>query len=113
MTGSKFQINDKIAIVTGGAGLLGAQHCHALIGAGAHVYVADVDSDKIKTTCEMLGKSSTPLLFDVTDQNSIKSGLEQIQSKHSRVDILVNNAAIDPKVTKNRTNNSSRLENFH
>ena len=76
MTGSKFQINDKIAIVTGGAGLL--VHNTAMRSLEqVRMFIADVDSDKIKTTCEMLGKSSTPLLFDVTDQNSIKSGLEQ------------------------------------
>ena len=43
---NKFDLTDRIAVVTGGAGLLGFEHASALIDAGSIVYLADINEKK-------------------------------------------------------------------
>ena len=109
---NNFDITDRVAIVTGGAGLLGQQHCKALMNSGAIVYVADINTKLINEVCSILGKQSNPLVMDVTDEYSIKAALDVVLSEQNRLDILINNAAIDPKVKSNNVLETSRLENF-
>ena len=45
---NKFDLTDRIAVVTGGAGLLGFEHASALIEAGSIVYLADINEKKCK-----------------------------------------------------------------
>mgnify|MGYP006425988391 FL=1 len=113
MAVDKFNLNKKVAIVTGGGGLLGAQHTEALILSGAHVYVADIDYDSANQVCLNLGTKATPLLLDVTSEKSITDALEKILQDKGRLDILINNAAIDPKVNNNSIIETSRVENFN
>ena len=54
---NNFDITDRVAIVTGGAGLLGQQHCHALLSSGALVYVADINTKLIDQVCYKLEKN--------------------------------------------------------
>lgn len=112
MKANDFDITDRVVIVTGGAGLLGEQHCHALLSLGAFVYVADINTKLIDKVCHKLGKKSYPLKMDVTNENSIKSALNVVLTEQGRLDVLVNNAAIDPKVKSNNIVETSRLENF-
>ena len=58
MKANDFDITDRVVIVTGGAGLLGEQHCHALLSLGAFVYVADINTKLIDKDCQKLGKKS-------------------------------------------------------
>ena len=44
---NKFDLTDKIAVVTGGAGLLGFEHACALIEAGSIVYLADINEKNV------------------------------------------------------------------
>ena len=41
---TKFDLSNNIALVTGGAGLLGVQHCEALLEAGSEIIILDVPS---------------------------------------------------------------------
>ena len=41
-----FHLNNRVAIITGGAGLLGVEHARSLLSAGAIVYLTDIDIDK-------------------------------------------------------------------
>ena len=108
----KFDLSGKVAVVTGGAGLLGEQHVKALTSIGAFVYVADINDSLTSEVCERLGSQVAPLHIDVADVNSIASALHQVLTESGAVHILVNNAAIDPKVDETSMVETSRLENF-
>lgn len=91
-----FSLNGKIAIVTGATGLIGRYHCAALAEAGAQIVAADLDI----TSCEQLiaglrGANHLALAVDITDPVSLTHARAQILQKFGRVDILVNNAAVN------------------
>ena len=112
-----FELNGKTAVVTGGAGLLGTQHVCALMEIGANVILADLDLDKAQTQSKSLNGLGLPgrckaLQMDVTDETQIRRTMNEAANFFGQVDILVNNAAIDPKVKSTELVNASRLENF-
>lgn len=91
-----FSLYGKTAIVTGATGLLGRQHCLALAEAGANVVAADLNLE----ACLEVGKSlpdrdHLSLQTDVTDPASLAAAREAIMEKYGRIDILVNNAAVN------------------
>jgi NAD(P)-dependent dehydrogenase (short-subunit alcohol dehydrogenase family) len=116
--GSRYDLTGQTALVTGGAGLLGRQHSTALAEVGARVIIADrrVDAAKLVADelCAKFGRSSaTAMAMDVTDPDAIRRTREEVERHGEAVDILINNAAIDPKVTENgSTVELSRFENF-
>ena len=112
MIGSEFDLTGRVAVVTGGAGLLGRQHCRALLDCGAKVYLADIRMELVRAACNELGENCLPLELDVTQSECVESALGTVLSEQGRVDILVNNAAIDPKVNDKCLVETSRVENF-
>ncbi|MDX2195742.1 MAG: SDR family oxidoreductase [Cytophagales bacterium] len=90
-----FSLNNKVAIVTGALGLIGKQHCSALIQAGANVVVADTDETKCTEFAQLLGTQHMGIAIDVTDDKSLKNAREKILTKYGKIDVLVNNAAIN------------------
>ena len=114
----KFSLINKTAIITGGAGLLGREHSLALAEAGASVIVTDINQGAIDDAILALKKLQPEgkfegMVLNVTSEESIQSCLKAIELKYKKLDILVNNAAIDPKVTNDSsTLEKSRLENF-
>jgi len=107
-----FDLTGKVALVTGGAGLLGVKHAEALLEMGAFVYIADINEVEANATCEQLGDNSAAIRLDVAQEISVNDVLRQILAKNERIDILINNAAIDPKVDENSIIETSRIENF-
>jgi len=112
-----FQLSGKTAVITGGSGLLGVQHARALVEIGANVVLADVDLDNAeieaaKIRADFGDNTAIALELNVTSQNSLQAGLNLILRRFGGVQILVNNAAVDPKVTKEAIIETSRLENF-
>ncbi len=113
----RFNLKDKLAIITGGAGLLGRKHVEALVEAGADVVIFDINqnalNDMNKYILEKYGKSLFSLKVDITKEDEIIIAKEKIFNKFDKYpNILINNAAIDPKFEKNSQINKSRLENF-
>jgi 2-keto-3-deoxy-L-fuconate dehydrogenase len=84
-----FQLDGRKALVTGGASGIGAATCRALAGAGASVVIVDIDRAAADALASELPNSSV-LIFDITDESSVKQGLAPMAS----LDILVNNAGI-------------------
>lgn len=91
-----FSLHNKIAIVTGATGLLGRRHCAALAEAGAAVVIADLDMDACQALEQALpGKHHLSLSVDVTNPNSLALARQAILEEYGRIDVLVNNAAVN------------------
>ena len=114
----KFDLHGKLAIITGAAGLLGLEHCRALLEAGANIVLWDIDQEALHLTKSVLEKEFSDAkiltqLVDVTNEEKVRSAFQEIQSSGNNVTILINNAAINPNyqaVTDSLF--KSRLENF-
>ncbi len=92
---SLFSLKNKVAVVTGALGLLGKQHCYALSEAGAKVIVCDLNENDCKDFAFSLEGENLGAGVDITSVESIKKLLANILDKFKRIDILVNNAAIN------------------
>jgi|SRR5665213_2079108 len=109
-----FDLTGRTALVTGAGGLLGPQHAIALAETGARVLLADIDLERAEAAAAMVKRGvtnsdATAVLLDVTRPEAVRALAEKL----GRVDILVNNAAIDAKVTgRPGVANGSRLEFF-
>jgi len=110
-----FDLSERVAIVTGGAGLLGYQHGAILAAGGANVVLLDLPAANPEARAEQLtaeyGSESLGIRADITSEASLEEARAQIREKFGRVDILINNAANNPKVEDGNTS-WSRLENF-
>ena len=99
-TTQKFDLTGCVALVTGGAGLLGEQFCHTLAEAGAAVSIADLNIEAAESISERLrqeGCKALALRTDVADPLSVRQSVELTLASFGRLDILVNSAALDPK----------------
>jgi NAD(P)-dependent dehydrogenase (short-subunit alcohol dehydrogenase family) len=90
-----FSLEGKLAIVTGACGLIGKKHCEALANAGASVVVADVNEAACVGFAKELGEKHLGIPVNVIDETSLKSAKEKIFARFGRIDVLVNNAAIN------------------
>lgn len=90
-----FSLDNRTAIVTGALGLLGKKHCEALAMAGAQIVVADIQEEAAAAFAAGLGKQHMGIGLDVTDPASVTALRDQVMARYGRIDILVNNAAIN------------------
>jgi NAD(P)-dependent dehydrogenase (short-subunit alcohol dehydrogenase family) len=90
-----FDLTDRVAVVTGAAGLLGREHCLALAGAGARVVAVDRDAAGAeRVAAEVRGLAVDT---DITSIASVTALRDTILARFDRLDVLVNNAAINDK----------------
>ena len=114
----KFDLTGKTAVITGAAGLLGMEHAAALLESGAKVVLTDIGEAALNTACNQLSQHFEPAkilteVMDVSQPEAIDAVAAKLWQVGLRIDILVNNAAIDPKVRGNQgVLETSRLENF-
>jgi NAD(P)-dependent dehydrogenase (short-subunit alcohol dehydrogenase family) len=114
----EFDLSGRTALITGAAGLLGRQHAVALAGIGARVIVSDIDFNRALQAVDVVRRELAdaecePLQLDVTSLQSVRERAEELSERFGAVDVLVNNAAIDPKVTSSPgVMHSSRFEVF-
>ena len=96
-----FSLEGRTAIVTGALGLLGREHCLALAAAGANVVVLDLDDNGCGILAgeisDDFGVRALGVGTDITNSASLKATLEYTLVEFGRVDVLVNNAAINDK----------------
>jgi len=92
----KFNLKGRVAIVTGGAGLLGSEFCRTLAEAGAAVVVADLAAGPARSVAESL-PHAIPFPLNVTDPAACAALVEMTLKEFGRLDVLVNSAALDPK----------------
>ncbi len=103
-----FDLTGRVAIVTGGAGLLGVQFCRTLAEAGAQVVIADLDrraaaalAGDLNAALPAPGRGANGCALavetDVTNSDSVHNMVAAALQAFGRLDILVNSAALDPK----------------
>jgi len=96
----KFSLQNKTAVVTGGAGLLGKQFCNTLAEAGAKVVVADMNevaAQGIADDIKNRGYQAMSSRVDITNPESVNSMVGNTIATYGCLDILVCSAAMDPK----------------
>lgn len=91
----RFLLNGKIAVVTGGAGLIGKAVCRAFAEAGAKVFIADTDKkhgESLAADIKTKGFDADFIELDITSRNSIKKAVSRIIKSCGQIDIWINNA---------------------
>jgi NAD(P)-dependent dehydrogenase (short-subunit alcohol dehydrogenase family) len=114
---SAFSLRGKVAIVTGAAGLLGREHCHALVGAGATVVATDVDlAGCERVAADLRDEATAPVhafAADLTVPESVLALRDRVlASCGGAIDVLVNNAAINDKFDEGEAAAQSRFEAY-
>jgi NAD(P)-dependent dehydrogenase (short-subunit alcohol dehydrogenase family) len=113
---SLFDLRGKVAVITGGAGLLGYQHAAAIFACGGIPVLLDIDPAGLSRAqarlFEEFGRAVTAHECDITDLDSVVATRELALQCFGGVDILINNAARNPKIENGDGLNFSRLENF-
>ncbi len=111
-----FDLSGRVAIITGGAGMLGEMHAEAIAEAGGCPIQADINEElataKAKRISEKYGVNSVAVKVDITSKTEIEKLVDVVLKKFGRIDILINNAANDPKVGANSDDSWTRFENF-
>ena len=98
-----FNLNNKNIVITGGSGFLGTQITKAFLSEKANVYIIDIKKPK-KVAAKFMQTN-------ITQENELKKVLQFFKLKKIKIDVLINNAAIDYPPNKSK-NNSFKLENF-
>ena len=94
------RLKDRVAIVTGAARGLGQAYCLALAKEGAHVVAVDVLAcTETVDSVQEAGGRALEIIIDVTNVQGVQAMATQVLQHYGRIDILVNNAALIPKLT--------------
>lgn len=105
-----FRLDGKVALVTGGAGLYGRQIAEATAEAGAKTFIASRGIEALEKQAETFraaGLDVTALQLDQSNEDSVRSLLQQIVERAGKVDVLVNNA-----VARTMVAGAPRYESF-
>lgn len=103
----KFDLTGRVAVVTGGVGLLGKEFCQTLAEAGAAVVVVDLNATAALSTAGALtngGYKALAVPTDITQPDSVNALVEKTLATFGRLDVLVNSAALDPKFDPDAVN---------
>ena len=118
-THSSLSIAEKVVLITGAYGLIGQTIAVSFLEQGAFVVLADNDTNKYE---EIFNKVSSSFAYDqflfqtldITDEESCQNAMKMIPAKFGRLDVLINNAAIDAKFDQTNLDSidNSRFENY-
>jgi NAD(P)-dependent dehydrogenase (short-subunit alcohol dehydrogenase family) len=89
-------LNNKVIVITGGAGLLGRNFCLAVAEQGGVAIVADTNLPAAEEVAGMIAADypgrAEAMLLDITDKTSVDGLINELNSKYGRIDAVVNNA---------------------
>ena len=94
---NSFQLNGKLALITGSSAGIGFALARALGQAGAHVVINGRNAQKVTAAAQTLkdeGLTVSESVFDVTNAQSVTAAVQQIETQVGAIDILVNNAGM-------------------
>lgn len=98
-----FDLEDRVVVVTGGAGGLGKIFSEILAEFGAHIAICDIDGERALETArsiEKLGRRSLAIRTDVSHPNDVRNMVEETVKEFGTIDILINNAGITVKASR-------------
>ena len=101
---NRFEITGRVCIVTGGGGLIGMKHAEAIVEGGGIPVLLDIvqaGMDRVKNgLVEEYGDDITVETFvtDITDRSALEKVRDILMEKYGHIDVLINNAANNPKV---------------
>jgi NAD(P)-dependent dehydrogenase (short-subunit alcohol dehydrogenase family) len=111
-----FDLSGRVAIITGGCGLLGYRHAEVIAAAGGIPVLVDLGSTEPQVRARELtdryGVRALGHVADITSPADVQALLAAVLAEFGTVDILINNAASNPKVESSSGGGWSRLENF-
>src|SRR5208283_3440364 len=113
-----FDLTGRVAVITGGAGLLGTKHAEIIAAAGGSPVLLDLPQAKPDMTAAAIAKKygvdAIGLAADITQLAEVEQVRDKLLARFGRIDILINNAANNPKVEAESSSSKtwSRLENF-
>ena len=111
----KFDLQNRIALITGGAGLLGRQHALAILAGNGRPVLLDIDGKKLREAAREIksksGKQIATYVLDITDEKAVQKTVSKISRGLGPIEILINNAANTSPVKKGGQA-SNRLESF-
>ena len=109
-----FNLAGRVAVITGGAGLLGRKHAEIIAAHGGSPVLVDIAGAhaQAREIAERFGVPTLASQTDITSPAAVRGLLAEVLANFGRVDILINNAANNPKVGQSGGVNFSRLENF-
>jgi NAD(P)-dependent dehydrogenase (short-subunit alcohol dehydrogenase family) len=113
---SLFDLTGRVAVITGGSGLLGYKHAEVIAAAGGTPVLVDLSGTEPAAKAERLelsyGVKALGCAADITSATQVTAMLATVLERFGTVDILINNAANNPKVEAAADPAWSRLENF-
>ena len=91
----KFDLNNRVAIITGGAQGFGLAISQRFIEAGAKVVIWDIDEDAVNTALKKVNSDNLSFqIVDVSNFENINKNLSEVEAKHGKIDIFINNAGM-------------------
>jgi NAD(P)-dependent dehydrogenase (short-subunit alcohol dehydrogenase family) len=112
MLDNPFDLSGRVVVITGGTGLLGVAHARAVHGAGGIPILLDIALPESQALRQRAGFDAECLRCDITREEELTSALAEIMARHGRIDVLVNNAANNPKVEDAGALANTRLESY-
>ena len=114
----RFSLKGKRALITGAGGLLGPEHGISLANVGAELVLIDIDFSGLENSkkyiLEKVPHANIKIIdIDITNENELLNLNKSLKNKNSIVDILVNNACLNPKMEKENNKKSGTIENYN
>jgi 3-oxoacyl-[acyl-carrier protein] reductase len=88
------RLQDRVALITGGAAGIGKATAQRFVEEGARVIICDVNEEAGAATARELGADTAFYRVDVTDRQAVQAWVDDVATRHGRIDVLVNNAGI-------------------
>lgn len=111
-----FDLSGKVIVITGGGGLLGREHARAVTAIGGMAVLLDVDESVLDRAVTELDATAPGRCFghsvDITEPDQLCEVLDRILEAHGHCDVLINNAANNPKVESKQVSSATVLEQY-
>lgn len=110
--------NKNNAVITGAAGLLGPQHALALNEIGFNIILIDIDKKNLMLAFNKIKKKlkkNTKVFYyvcDISEEAQVKQVAKDLKKKNYLINVLVNNADMNPKMSKYKNSYSGRVEDY-